>query len=139
MFASKVYVTGVRPSTIDQIASAFHMSSGMASAILNRDTLSLSQFENERFYSAREAAASNAVTRTLSHISGLGSQAGHDFLKAGVGLYSLATDSNARSAAVANIQDTSDNLPRYAIRGMQAFSDMSTGVGDVHTRQYLSA
>jgi hypothetical protein len=38
-----------------------------------------------------------------------------------------ADNNNARSAAVAHMQDTWDNLPRYAIRGMQAFSDVSTG------------
>ncbi|SFV18125.1 hypothetical protein, partial [Pseudoduganella namucuonensis] len=117
-----------RPTVYDHLAESFKTTPDVIHTIANagEDGIAFSRLENSQYYGALVAGASNPVTRNAWNIMGLASNAGHDALSAARGLYGL-TDRDARSAAIANLSDTLDNLPRYTIKGMRDFSDLSTG------------
>ena len=128
-YIPSVTVSAPTPTYVDKLASSFNTSTEHMAEVLgaSEDSILRSSLANSRFYSDREANAGNDITRTMWHIAGLASEAGHNAASAGRGIYNIATDGYARSAALAGLQDTWNHLPSYAIRGMQSFSNMSLG------------
>ncbi|WUR15025.1 DUF4214 domain-containing protein [[Empedobacter] haloabium] len=89
------------------------------------DFLAAAAASDRRFYTSREAGASNGYSAAAWHIGGLLNEVGYDLAKTAQGAFQLVTDSNTRAAAYNALKFAANNPGVIVNDAIQGFKDFS--------------